>query len=150
MRLTRYSDYTMRVLIHLATRSDGICSISDIAKAHGVSQNHLMKVVHDLGKAGYIASSRGRKGGVKLAVAASDINVGTLLRRTEDGFNLVDCPSCILSGGCGLSSALDEAMAAFLGVLDKYTLADLVDRHRSMLRVLLSNAERPSVKTSLA
>ncbi len=137
MRLTRYSDYAMRVLIHLAARSDRVCSISDIAKSYGISQNHLMKIVHDLRKAGYIASSRGRHGGVKLAVPAADIHVGALLRHTEDGFDLVDCPNCLLPAGCGLSSVLDEAMAAFLAVLDRYTLADLVDTRRDMLRMLL-------------
>lgn len=138
MRLTRYSDYAMRVLIHLAVQSKEICSISDIAKAYGISQNHLMKVVHDLGRAGYIASSRGRNGGIRLAIPSSEIRVGSLLRHTEDGFDLVDCPNCVLTGGCGLSSVLDEAVAAFLAVLDGYTLADLVDRRRDMLRMLLA------------
>ena len=141
MRLTRYSDYAMRVLIYLAARSNKVCSISDIANSYRISQNHLMKVVHDLGKAGYVASQRGRNGGVKLALPATEIRVGTLLRLTEDGFDLVDCPNCILSGGCGLSSALDEAMAAFLAVLDRYTLADLVESRRDMLRVLFARNE---------
>jgi Rrf2 family transcriptional regulator, nitric oxide-sensitive transcriptional repressor len=138
MRLTRYSDYAMRLLIHLAVQSKRVCSISDIARTYGISQNHLMKVVHDLGKAGYIASSRGRNGGIRLAIPASEIRVGNLLRHTEDGFDLVDCPNCVLFGGCGLSPVLDEAMAAFLAVLDGYTLADLVDRRRDMLRMLLT------------
>lgn len=138
MRLTRYSDYAMRVLIYLAARGDRICSISDIARSYGISQNHLMKVVHDLGKAGYIASRRGRNGGIRLSRPAAEIKVGALLRLTEDGFDLVDCPGCILNGGCGLSSALDEAMAAFLDVLDRYTLADLVQNRRETLRKLLA------------
>lgn len=141
MRLTRYSDYAMRVLIYLAARGDRTCSISGIAASYGISQNHLMKVVHDLGKAGYIASQRGRNGGIRLSRPAAEIKVGTLLRQTEDGFDLVDCPNCVLHGGCGLSSALDEAMAAFLEVLDRYTLADLVQNRRDMLRKLLAANE---------
>jgi len=141
MRLTRYSDYAMRVLIYLAARSDRVSSISDISNIYGISQNHLMKVVHDLRKAGYIASRRGRNGGVKLALPASDIGVGTLLRLTEDGFDLVDCPNCILTSGCGLSSALDEATAAFLAVLDRYSLADLVESRRDMLRTIMVRNE---------
>lgn len=138
MRLTRYSDYAMRVLLYLAARPDRLCSIPEIARVYGISQNHLMKVVHDLGKAGFVASARGRSGGIRLAVPAADIRVGTVLRHTEDGFDLVDCPSCILSSGCGLSSALDEALAAFMAVLDGYTLADLMDRRTEMLRLFLT------------
>ncbi|MBY0380491.1 MAG: Rrf2 family transcriptional regulator [Xanthobacteraceae bacterium] len=141
MRLTRYSDYAMRVLIYLAARPDRVSSISDIANTYGISQNHLMKVVHDLRKAGYIASRRGRNGGVKLALPASDIGVGSLLRLTEDGFDLVDCPNCILTGSCSLSSALDEATAAFLAVLDRYSLADIVEGRRDMLRTILVRNE---------
>jgi Rrf2 family nitric oxide-sensitive transcriptional repressor len=141
MRLTRYSDYAMRVLLYLAARPDRLCSISEIARAYGISQNHLMKVVHDLGKAGYVASARGRSGGIRLAVPMSDIRVGTVLRHTEDGFDLVDCPNCMLSPACGLSSAFDEALAAFMAVLDGYTLADLMGRRKEMLRLFLGAGE---------
>lgn len=137
MRLTRYSDYAMRVLLYLAARPDRLCSISEIARAYGISQNHLMKVVHDLGKAGFVASARGRAGGIRLARPSSEIRVGNVLRHTEDGFDLVDCPNCILSNGCGLSSALDEALAAFMAVLDRYSLADLMGRRKEMLRLFL-------------
>lgn len=136
MRLTRYSDYAMRVLLYLAARPDRVCPIPEIARVHGISQNHLMKVVNDLGKAGFVASTRGRAGGIRLAVPAAEIRVGAVLRHTEDDFDLVDCPTCILSRGCGLSSALDEALAAFMAVLDGYTLADLMGRRRQMLSLL--------------
>jgi len=138
MRLTRYSDYAMRVLLYLAARSDGVCSISEMAAAYGISQNHLMKVLHDLGEAGYVASMRGRAGGFRLARPASEIRVGDLLRHTEGDFDLVDCAGCALSTGCGVSPVLDEAMAAFFAVLDGYTLADLVERKRGFHRLILS------------
>jgi Rrf2 family transcriptional regulator, nitric oxide-sensitive transcriptional repressor len=149
MRLTRYSDYAMRVLLYLAARPDRVSSISDIAKTYGISQNHLMKVVHDLGKAGYVTSNRGRHGGIRLARPAEDIRVGPLLRHTEDGFDLVDCPNCLLSGGCGLSSVLDEALAAFMAVLDRYSLDDLVNRHRDTIRLLLATNGKVSATAKI-
>lgn len=138
MRLTRYSDYAMRVMLYLAARGDRPCSISEMAAAYGISQNHLMKVMNDLGRAGYVASTRGRNGGFRLARPAAEIVVGDLLRHTEDDLDLVDCPRCVLSRGCGLSSVLDEALMAFLAVLDRYTLADLIDRRQGFQSLLLS------------
>jgi len=140
MRLTRYSDYAMRILLYLAARPERVCSISEIAGAYGISQNHLVKVAHDLVKAGYIATLRGRTGGLRLGRPPASIRVGELIRHTEDDFELVECPSCILARGCGLSSVLDEAMAAFMAVLDAYTLADLIERRRDVLRLFLSSA----------
>ncbi|MBS9478401.1 RrF2 family transcriptional regulator [Ancylobacter radicis] len=138
MRLTRYSDYAMRVMLYLAARSDRPCSISEMAGAYGISHNHLMKVMNDLGRAGFVASARGRRGGFRLARPAQDINMGALLRHTEDDLDLVDCPSCVLAGGCGLSSVLDEALAAFLGVFDRYTLADVLARRHGLRDLILS------------
>ncbi len=126
MRLTRYTDYALRVLIYLGTRPDVLCSIAEISRAYGISQNHLMKVVNDLVNAGYLASARGRFGGIKLAIPAVTINVGAVIRHTEDGFDLVDCGDCVIAPVCGLTGALRQALAAFLSVLDGYTLADLI------------------------
>ncbi len=128
MRLTRYTDYALRVLMHLATHPDRPASIGLIAKAYGISQNHLMKVVHDLGKEGFVATTRGRGGGLRLARPAGEIIVGDVVRHTEDGFQLVDCDTCVIASACGLRLALAEAVAAFLRVLDGKTLADLVER----------------------
>lgn len=139
MRLTRYTDYALRVLLHLGAYPDRLCSISEISKAYGVSQNHLMKVVHDLGKAGYIATVRGRAGGLRLARAPEEINVGAVVRHTEEGFDLVDCTTCVIAPACGLTSALGKALAAFMQVLDGYTLADLMVK-RKALRDLLTPA----------
>lgn len=135
MRLTRYTDYSLRVLMYLATRDDRVCSIAEMARAYDISQNHLMKVVHDLGKAGYVASLRGRSGGIRLARPAVEISVGAVVRQTEDGFQLVDCPSCVIAPACGLTGVLGEAVDAFLAVLDRYTLADLIARRADLLNI---------------
>jgi Rrf2 family nitric oxide-sensitive transcriptional repressor len=135
MRLTRYTDYAMRVLLHLAARDEGLSSIAEIARLYDISENHLMKVVQDLGKAGLLRTVRGRGGGVALARPAQAIGVGEVVRRTEEGFEMVDCSTCVIASACSLPRVLNEATAAFIGVLDKYTLADLLDR-RSQMRAL--------------
>lgn len=133
MHLTRYTDYALRVLMYLGARQDRLCSIAEIARAYGISQNHLMKVVHDLGKAGYVASARGRTGGIRLALPAADIRIGAVVRHTEDGFDLVDCPSCRIAPACGLKGVFGEALNAFMAVLDRHTLADLMTTRGAML-----------------
>lgn len=136
MRLTRYTDYAMRVLLYLGSRPDRLCSISEIATAYGISQNHLMKVVSDLVSAGYLESVRGRSGGIRLALPAEDINVGELIRYTEDDFDLVECGKCIIAPACGLTSVLDEALGAFLAVLSRYTLADVLAKNGDFSHLL--------------
>jgi len=128
MRLTRYTDYAMRVLLYLGRQPGELASIAGIARAYGISQNHLMKVVNDLVNAGYLESVRGRNGGIRLARPPQEINVGALVRHTEDDFDLVDCGSCLIAPACGLTSVLDEALLAFLRVLDSYSLADVLAR----------------------
>ena len=138
MRLTRYTDYALRVLLHLAAHPDRLCSVAEIARAYDVSQNHLMKVVHDLGKAGYVATLRGRSGGLRLARAPEEINVGEVVRHTEEGFDLVDCATCVIAPACGLTGVLGKALAAFMAVLDNYTLADIMGANTGRLRKLLA------------
>lgn len=140
MRLTRYSDYAMRVLIFLGTRPEAVWSIAEISKAYGISQNHLMKVVNDLAREGYVESLRGRHGGIRLARPAAEINVGAVLRHTEGPCELVECASCLISPACGLAVALDEALEAFFAVLDRYTLADLIANRPQALAKLLATA----------
>lgn len=111
MKLTRYTDYALRVLLYLGARPDRLCSISEMAGAYAISQNHLMKVVHDLGKAGFVASVRGRLGGIRLARPPGEIIIGSVVRHTEDGFDLVDCGSCIIAPACGVTGVLSEALA---------------------------------------
>lgn len=134
MRLTLHTDYAVRVLLYLGERNDRLCSIAEMSKVYGVSYNHLMKVVHDLGKKGFISSVRGRAGGIRLSRPAYQINVGDVIRRMEGDFGgqlqLLDCPACPISTRCGLRGVLDEALDAFLATLDNYTLCDLMKRSR--------------------
>lgn len=139
MKLTRYTDYALRVLMHLAARPERLASISEMARTYRISQNHLMKVVHDLRKDGFLDAVRGRTGGVRLARPAEEIRVGDVVRHTEGGFELVDCDSCVIARACSLTGALRQALAAFMEVLDNYTLADLVEERRSGLRELLAS-----------
>lgn len=125
MKLTLFTDYSMRVLLYLAARPDRLCSIAEVAQAYKISQNHLMKVVNDLARSGYIEGLRGRGGGIRLGRKPAEINLGELVRHTEGGFDLVDCGSCIIAPACGLTGVLKEALGAFLSVLDRYSLADL-------------------------
>lgn len=143
MRLTLYSDYSMRVLVYLATHADRLCSIAEIARGYGISQNHLMKVVNDLVRAGYVESVRGRFGGIRLARPAEALNVGDIIRHTEEGFDLVDCPNCVIAPACGLRRVLCEAVRAFLDVLDRYTVADLVGRREALAQLLGPAALKP-------
>ncbi len=142
MKLTRYTDYAMRVLIHLGSSDDRLSSIAEIARAYDISQNHLMKVVQDLGHAGFVETVRGRGGGIRLGRLPMDINLGELVRHTEAGFDLVDCSACMIAPACTLPRVLAEATRAFLGVLDRYTLADLLD-HKLDLRRLFSFEDAP-------
>jgi Rrf2 family nitric oxide-sensitive transcriptional repressor len=139
MRLTRYTDYALRVLMHLAVRPDRLASIGEMARVHRISHNHLMKVVQDLRTAGYLDAVRGRTGGVRLAKPPSEIIVGEVVRHTEGGFELVDCSSCLILPACGLNGALHEALAAFMAVLDDYTLADLVRGRGEALQSLFAS-----------
>ncbi|HEV2515838.1 MAG TPA: Rrf2 family transcriptional regulator [Devosia sp.] len=130
MRLTVYSDYALRLLMYLAVKDTGLATIPEVADAYRISRNHLMKVVHQLGQAGYLDTVRGRGGGVRLARAADAVRLGELIRFTEPDMDLAPCfhpdnQDCPLRRACKLRGALDRARLAFLAVLDDYTLADL-------------------------
>ena len=145
MHITRYTDYSLRVLIYLAAEGDRLATIQEIADSYQISKNHLMKVVHQLNKKGYIETIRGKKGGMRLHMAPEDINVGILVRETEQDLSIVECFSsknaCKITPVCGLKSMFNEALKAFLEVLDQYTLADVIqDQHRPQLLRLLQIA----------
>lgn len=140
MKLTRYTDYALRVLLYLGARPERLCAISEMSRAYGISQNHLMKVVHDLGKAGFVASARGRLGGIRLARAPAEIIIGSVIRHTEDSFDLADCGGCIIAPACGLTGVLREALAAFMAVLDSYTLEDMLAKRVDMLSLFAPKA----------
>lgn len=136
MRLTLFTDYSIRVLLYLGARPDRLCSIAEVARGYGVSQNHMMKVVNELVRSGYVESVRGRFGGIRLARAPEEINIGTVIRHTEDGFDLLDCGTCVIAPACGLTGVLKEAVGAFLNVLDAYSLADLLKRRMDIAQLL--------------
>jgi len=140
MRLTAYTDYTLRTLMYLAVKADRHATIAEIARSYGISETHLMKIVHQLGVAGDIETIRGRNGGIRLRKPASDINLGSVIRRTEPDMDLVTCfedaGACSIGQACVLRSALNEALGAFLAVLDRYTLADLVTPRRRLAALL--------------
>ena len=145
MQLTRYSDYNLRVLIYLAVRPEHLATIEEISQAYGISKAHLMKVVHQLGRAGFLETVRGRGGGFRLARPPAEISVGDVIRYTENRMNLVECfdpetSHCRIEPVCGLRGVLEEALDAFLRTLDRYTLADLVARRRKPLDRLLGVA----------
>ncbi|WP_232627873.1 Rrf2 family transcriptional regulator [Methylobacterium sp. Leaf118] len=129
MRLTRYTDYALRTLIYVALHEPRQSSIPAIARAYGISESHLTKVVHQLGRIGLVHTIRGRGGGLRLGRPPEEIVVGAVVRATEDDLALVECFSggaCAITPSCRLRRVLGEALAAFLGVLDRYTLADLL------------------------
>ena len=131
MRLTRHTDYALRVLIHLAQHTGRLCSISEIAALHAISRNHLMKVVNQIVNAGFVDSVRGRGGGIRLARQPKDIVIGAVVRACEPSLDIVDCSDCALMPGCGLTPVLGQAMTAFLAVLDHKSLADILPADRS-------------------
>ncbi|CAH0347400.1 Rrf2 family transcriptional regulator [Bacillus sp. CECT 9360] len=131
MRLTTYSDYSIRVLLYLATLEQGkLSNIKEIAFAYDISKNHLMKIIYNLGKMGYIETIRGRNGGIRLAKQPSEINIGEIVRKTEEDFYLVECfgnnhDNCVIAPVCSLKHVLNKALDTFLQVLDQYTLEDI-------------------------
>jgi Rrf2 family nitric oxide-sensitive transcriptional repressor len=142
MRLTVYSDYALRLMMYLGLNGDRLATISEISEAYDISKAHLMKITHELGQKGLIETVRGRQGGMRLARGASEIGVGEIVRACEPDFAIVPCMEagatmvCAVQPACVLKRALASAAAAFLDVLDGYTLADLV-RPSVPLRQLL-------------
>lgn len=131
MRFTLHTDYALRLLMLLAIEPTRTHTIEETARRYGISRNHLMKVAATLARSGFIAALRGRGGGIALARPAASINLGAVVRATEDGFALVECfdrerNTCIVAPACGLRGPLEAAVHAFLDVLDGYSLQDLV------------------------
>jgi Rrf2 family nitric oxide-sensitive transcriptional repressor len=142
MRLTFYSDYSLRLLMYLALRQDALVTIQDVAGSYRISKNHLTKVAYDLGRAGFLKTVRGRNGGIRLAMAPADIGLGNVLRVTESDLGQVECfdagsNMCVISGSCRLKGILTTALAAYFSVLDQYTLADLTRKHSALSRLLM-------------
>lgn len=144
MRLTRHTDNALRALIYLGIQPEGPpARIADIARRMGMSEDHLAKVIARLAQLGYVETVRGRDGGARLAQPAEQINVGAVVRATEDNLTLVECfdpatNQCPIAPACALAPALDEALTAFFAVLDRYTLADLVAKPRAIAKLLVA------------
>jgi len=145
MKLTAFTDYSLRVLIYLATDTTRRATIAEIAASFDISENHLVKVVHFLGRQGWIETVRGRGGGILLAMPPERVNVGKVVRDTEGAALPAECFSedggrCVISGSCRLQGVLGEAVKAFYAVLDRHTLEDLSRNRQTLSKVLMIRA----------
>ena len=148
MQLTRYTDYSLRVLAYLSLKNDCAVTISEIANYYDISRNHLVKVVHHLASTGFINTTRGKGGGIRLAHKPESICIGDVVRQTEPNFDIVECfnhtnQPCVIEPLCALKMSLHEASQSFLAVLDKYTLADAVKNNSPVMQsVTFSDNQR--------
>ena len=142
MELTKFSDYSLRLLIYLGLHRDRLVSISEVANAYGISRNHLVKIVTHLAQLEHVQTVRGKYGGLRLAREPEDINIGVLVRQTETSLTVLECfdpetNTCRISPCCSLKGVLRRALAAFFQELDKHTLADVLG-NQSQLKAILS------------
>ncbi len=153
MRLTTFTDYSLRVLMYVAAHPEGRATIAEIARAYGISEHHLTKVVHFLGREGYLENLRGRGGGLRLARTPEAINVGDVVKLTEGGDVPAECferdtNCCAITADCKLKFALSDAVEAFYATLRRFTLEDVVKNRKALGRVLF--ASPPARKTARA
>jgi len=131
MRLTAMTDYSMRLLMYLGAHPDRLCTIAEVARVHGISEPHLMKITHRLAQAGWVETTRGKNGGMRLARTPQEIPLGAVVRDMENDLAIVEClgsatTNCILAGQCGLTRIMQGALDQFMAHLDGYTLADIL------------------------
>jgi Rrf2 family nitric oxide-sensitive transcriptional repressor len=130
MRLARMTDFAIRLLVYVAQRPERLCTIAEVAGAYGISETHLMKITHQLGLAGLLATARGKGGGIRLARPPGEIRLGDVVRTLEPDFFIVECFStgtaCTLTGNCAITGAMEGALRSFLESLDRHTLADVM------------------------
>jgi Rrf2 family nitric oxide-sensitive transcriptional repressor len=142
MRLTTYTDYALRILIYLAAQSERqLTSIKEISETFDISNHHISKIVFELGKLGLIETTRGRNGGIRLAMNTEEINIGYIVRKTEENLYIVECfdeesNTCKISCSCRLKHIFKEALDAYLQVLDSYTLADVMVNTKTLFSLL--------------
>lgn len=141
MKLTDYTDYTLRMLIYLGMHRDRLVTIQEIADAYGISKNHLTKIAHQLGLEGIVETSRGRGGGLRLKREPEAIRIGDVVQATEADFSLVECfhsenNHCVIAPNCRLKFVLGEALQGFFKVLNSYTLGDLLQNEKRLVRLL--------------
>lgn len=150
MQLSKFSDYSFRILIFAGTKKD-VCTTAEIAKAYRISQNHLVKIVHRLESLGLIATKKGKHGGFRLIEDPANIRLGGLLRMLEQNMDLVECFSrnddqCRITEGCRLKYILQRALDEFIGHLDQFTLADLLKPSKPLQKILLSSLRNELVQ----
>jgi Rrf2 family nitric oxide-sensitive transcriptional repressor len=148
MRLTTFSDFSLRVLMYLGVHEGRLATVGEIAAAYRVSEHHLVKVVHRLGQLGYLETLRGKGGGMRLARPPHKIRLGEVLRATEDSLALVECfdaqvSECRIESACVLKAVLTRAVDAFFAELDRHTLADLLGPRAKLARILPVAEARP-------
>lgn len=140
MQLTRYTDFGIRTLMYLALQPERetLFRIAEITEVFELSPNHVSKIVHHLGKLGYLETVRGKSGGFRLGMPASEINIGQLVRVLENSLAPIDCskPYCLFTPACKLRGVLAEAVSAYLAVLDKHSLEDVVSNRQQLLKLL--------------
>lgn len=151
MKLTSYTNYALRSLQLAALKSPDLVRVDDVARIHTLSRPHIMKIVHELGRAGYLETVRGRGGGFRLARPPEEIIVGEVIRITEGPLDVVECfnpkkNTCPLMGICILSRKIQEATAAFMAVLDDLTIADIA-ANRGQLMDRIAPLEMPRTET---
>lgn len=143
MRLTTFSDYSIRVIMYLGIQHGELVKISDIANAYDISENHLTKVVHQLAQKKYIETVRGKGGGLRLVRDPKTINIGEMIRDSEGDAGFLPClvseGECCIQSTCKLMGILREAQVALYAVLDKYTLADLLTPQERLVRILINH-----------
>jgi Rrf2 family transcriptional regulator, nitric oxide-sensitive transcriptional repressor len=148
MRLTQYTDYSLRVLIYLALAAGRLSTIDEIARGYSISTNHLMKIVRHLGALGFIQTVRGRNGGMRLAKPPEELRIGDIVRAVEPDFRIVECfgdsdNPCAIEQRCSLQGVLGDALRSFLGVLDQYTLADFVHEPKGLRELVQISEPEP-------
>lgn len=148
MQLKKYTDYALRVLIYTGMKKEGeLASINEISDTFNISRHHLGKIVFELSKLGYIDAIRGRNGGIKLAKDPAEINVGIIVRMFEQDFNILECfeketNHCVISPACKLKHVLNQALAAFMEVIDQYSLKDLITNDKELLQLMGLNENK--------
>ena len=140
MQLTLHTDYALRVLIYLAQNNNELATITEITNFYKISRNHLVKVVHHLSKEKFIHTTRGKHGGMRLARRPELISIGAVVRRMEPNFDFVECfdtrnSPCTVTPVCALKEVLYQAGNEFLGVLDKYTVADAIQQNEHTIQI---------------
>lgn len=154
MQLTKFTDYSLRVLIAVGVGSRRSVTIADISTQYGISKNHLMKVAQQLGALGYLDTVRGRGGGLRLAVPPAEVNIGRLVRQVEGTFHIVSCfdatgtSPCVIAPACVLKGVLHRALGAFIEALDEYTLEDLLAPQRELEKLLADGPRGVTVHAS--